>query len=163
MLYAGLILTPAGPKVLEFNCRFGDPECQALMVRLQGDLFEILWAACTGTLDDAMIDFDPRAACCVVMCSDGYPGPYEKGKPITGIEGAEALSGDRGEVIVFHAGTTHNQAGELVTNGGRVLGVTALAEDLQAAHDLANAACEKIHFDGAYYRRDIGNRVLVHS
>ncbi|MCZ6612895.1 MAG: phosphoribosylamine--glycine ligase [Planctomycetota bacterium] len=163
VLYVGLILTPAGPKVLEFNCRFGDPECQVLMVRLQGDLFEILWAACTGTLNDAIIDFDPRAACCVVMCSDGYPGAYEKGKPITGIDTAEALSGDRGEVIVFHAGTTHNQAGELVTNGGRVLGVTALAEDLQAAHDLANAACEKIHFDGAYYRRDIGNRVLVHS
>ncbi|MHC4415360.1 MAG: phosphoribosylamine--glycine ligase [Planctomycetota bacterium] len=166
VLYAGLMLTPAGPKVLEFNCRFGDPECQVLMPRLQGDLFELLWAACTGgpgCLDDAKIGFDARTACCVVMCSEGYPGAYEKGRLVTGIEDAEGLGGGGCEVVVFHAGTTHDEEGRLVTNGGRVLGVTALAEDLPAARDLANAACRTIHFEGAHYRRDIGDRVLVRS
>ncbi|MEE9131148.1 MAG: phosphoribosylamine--glycine ligase [Phycisphaerales bacterium] len=163
VLYTGLMLTPAGPKVLEFNCRFGDPECQPIMVRLKSDLFEILWATCTGTLDDVSIEFDRRTACCVVMCSEGYPGPYEKGKPITGIEDAEALGDENQQVIVFHSGTRYDNDGQLVTNGGRVLGVTALAEDLQAARDLANAACRRITFDGAFYRRDIGDRVLVAS
>jgi phosphoribosylamine--glycine ligase len=163
VLYAGMMLTPAGPKVLEFNCRFGDPECQPLMTRLQGDLVEILWATCTGTLERVEFGFDERVACCVVMCSAGYPGTYEKGKIITGIDDAEALSDDRGLIIVFHAGTTRNKKGELVTNGGRVLSVTALADDLAAARDLANAACEKIHFEGAAYRRDIGGRVLVRA
>ena len=163
VLYAGIMLTPGGPKVLEFNCRFGDPECQPLMARLRGDLIEILWATAAGTLDQVEIDFDPRIACCVVMCAAGYPGEYEKGKPVTGIEDAEALSGELGQVIVFHAGTTIDHNGRLVTNGGRVLGVTALADDLQAARDLANAACEKIHFEGAFWRRDIGDRVLVRS
>jgi phosphoribosylamine--glycine ligase len=161
VLYAGIMLTPAGPKVLEFNCRFGDPEGQPLMARLQGDLIEILWATCTGRLNEVEIDFDPRTACCVVMCSEGYPGPFEKGRPITGIADAEALSDDRGQVIVFHAGTTVNHEGVLVTSGGRVLGVTALAKNLRTARELANAACAKIHFDGAYYRRDIGDRVLA--
>ena len=171
VLYAGLMITPGGPKVLEFNCRFGDPECQALMPRLRGDLIELLWTTCTasgspgrpGSLDEVAVDFDPRTACCVVMCSEGYPGSYEKGRPVTGIEDAEALGGDDREVIVFHAGTTRDGSGRLVTSGGRVLGVTALAEDLQTARDLANAACERIHFDGAFYRRDIGDRVLVRS
>jgi phosphoribosylamine--glycine ligase len=161
VLYAGLMLTAAGPKVLEFNCRFGDPECQPLMARLRGDLVEICWATAAGALDGQTIDFDPRVGCCVVMCSEGYPGPYAKGRPITGIEDAEALSSDAGEVRVFHAGTTRNADGDLVTNGGRVLGVTTLADDLRTARDLANAACEKIHFDGAFYRRDIGDRVLA--
>jgi len=159
VLYAGIMLTPAGPKVLEFNCRFGDPECQPLMARLQGDLIEILWHTCAGTLDHAAIGFDSRTACTVVMCSEGYPGPYEKGKPITGIEDAEAL----GDVKVFHAGTRRDEDGALVTNGGRVLNVTAVADDLLAARDLANAACERIHFEGAFFRRDIGDRVLVRS
>ncbi|MHC4773969.1 MAG: phosphoribosylamine--glycine ligase [Planctomycetota bacterium] len=171
VLYAGLMITPGGPKVLEFNCRFGDPECQALLPRLRGDLFELLWAACTGkgtpgrpgAHDEVAVDFDPRTACCVVMCSEGYPGPYEKGRVITGIADAEALGGDGQEVIVFHAGTRYDDDGQLVTNGGRVLGVTALAEDLQTARDLANAACGKIHFDGAFHRHDIGDRVLVRS
>lgn len=156
VLYAGLMLTPAGPKVLEFNCRFGDPECQPLMARLQGDLVEILWATSTGKLSEVEFDFDPRATVCVVMCSGGYPGSYETGKPITGIEDAEAMQG----VTVFHAGTKIAGTTELVTNGGRVLGVTALGEDLAAARDLANAACAKIHFEGAFYRKDIGDRVL---
>jgi phosphoribosylamine--glycine ligase len=159
VLYAGLMLTAAGPKVLEFNCRFGDPECQPLMSRLQGDLVEICWATASGGLEAVSIDFDPRVACCVVMCAEGYPGPYAKGRVITGIEDAEAL----GNVRVFHAGTTRNEAGDLVTNGGRVLGVNALAADLQSARDLANAACDAIHFDGAFFRRDIGDRVLVQS
>ena len=155
VLYAGIMLTPGGPKVLEFNCRFGDPECQALLPRLRGDLLELLGADAR-RLDKAEISFDPRTACCVVMCSRGYPGHYETGKAITGIEDAEALGGDGREVIVFHAGTTYDEGGKLVTAGGRVLGVTAIAEDLGAARELANAACERIHFEGAYYRRDIG-------
>jgi phosphoribosylamine--glycine ligase len=157
VLYAGVMLTPGGPKVLEFNCRFGDPECQPLMVRLRSDLIELCWATCTGSLDQvAEIDFDSRTACCVVMCSGGYPGPFQRGHVISGIDDAEAT----GDVIVFQAGTKRGEGGAIVTDGGRVLGVTALAEDLQAARDLANAAAEKIHFEGAYYRRDIGGRVL---
>jgi phosphoribosylamine--glycine ligase len=168
VLYAGLMLTPGGPKVLEFNCRFGDPECQVLLPRLQGDLIDLLWAATSapgrpGSLDQIDVTFDPRTACCVVMCSEGYPGSYERGRVITGIEDAEALSGGGRDVIVFHAGTRYDDDGRLVTNGGRVLGVTALAEDLQAARDLANAACRKIRFEGAFFRRDIGDRVLVRS
>jgi phosphoribosylamine--glycine ligase len=161
VLYGGLMLTPGGPKVLEFNCRFGDPECQPLMARLRGDLLAICWATAAGGLADVEIDFDDRVACCVVMCSAGYPGSYEKGRLITGIEDAEAMGEKSGDVIVFHAGTKMNDKGELVTSGGRVLGVTALAGDLQAARDLANAACAKIHFDGAFFRHDIGDRVLV--
>ncbi|MEE9210752.1 MAG: phosphoribosylamine--glycine ligase, partial [Kiloniellales bacterium] len=111
VLYAGLMLTPAGPKVLEFNCRFGDPECQALLMRLEGDLLEILWAASTGALDDITIRFDSRTACCVVMCSEGYPGACEKVRVITGIEAAEALGCDLEEVRVFHAGTTAAEDG----------------------------------------------------
>ncbi len=156
VLYAGLMLTPAGPKVLEFNCRFGDPECQAILPRFEGDLVEILWAACTGTLDQCEIGFEPRTSCCVVMCAEGYPGPYPKGRPISGIEEAEALGGGGRDVIVFHAGTALDEQGRLVTAGGRVLGVTGLAEDLPAARELANAACARIHFEGAHYRRDIG-------
>jgi phosphoribosylamine--glycine ligase len=156
VLYAGIMLTSAGPRVLEFNCRFGDPECQPLMARLRCDLIELLWATCTGGLDQVEIDFDERVACCVVMCSRGYPGSYEKGKPITGIDAAE-----RSDVVVFHAGTTVDSNGALVTSGGRVLGVTALADDLTTARDLANAACDQIKFDGAQFRRDIGDRVLA--
>lgn len=160
VLYAGLMLTAGGPRVLEFNCRFGDPECQPLMARFKGDLLDVLWATTTGRLRDVEIDFDERVACCVVMCSEGYPGSYETGRSITGIEDAEGLSGPDGEIHVFHAGTTLRNGGELVTNGGRVLGVTALGHDLRTARDLANAACAKIHFDGAHYRTDIGDRVL---
>lgn len=163
VLYAGIMLTPGGPKVLEFNCRFGDPECQPLMARLKNDLIEVLWATAAGTLDQIELEFDDRVACCVVMCSAGYPGKYETGKIITGIEDALAMSGSGGDVMVFHAGTARDRSGNVVTAGGRVLGVTALADDLQAARDLANAACEKIHFDGAFWRHDIGDRVLVAS
>ena len=182
VLYAGIMLTPGGPKVLEFNCRFGDPECQPLMARLRSDLLEILWATAAGNLDQAEIEFDPRTAVCVVMCAAGYPGPYEKGKVITGIEDAEAAGSTSGatgiseaavtpagkaaavgDVVVFHAGTTLDHNGNIVTSGGRVLGVTALADDLATARDLANAACEKIHFEGAFWRKDIGDRVLARA
>jgi phosphoribosylamine--glycine ligase len=156
VLYAGLMLTPAGPKVLEFNVRFGDPECQPLMARMQGDLVELLWHTAAGSLEHAAIDFDPRTACTVVMCSEGYPGSYRKGVPIHGIADAEALE----DVIVFHAGTKLDD-GQLVTNGGRVLGVTALADDLRTARDRANEACDLIKFEGAFIRRDIGERVLT--
>jgi phosphoribosylamine--glycine ligase len=158
VLYAGIMLTAGGPKVLEFNCRLGDPECQPLMMRLRSDLIELCWATCTGTLDRIeQIDFDPRTACCVVVCAEGYPGPCQRGRPITGIEAAEAM----GDVVVFHGGTRRDAAGKLVTDGGRVLGVTALCEDLQAARDLANSAAGAIQFEGAFFRRDIGDRVLV--
>ncbi|MHC4990324.1 MAG: phosphoribosylglycinamide synthetase C domain-containing protein, partial [Planctomycetota bacterium] len=133
------------------------------MARMQADLVEVLWATATGGLDRVELSFDDRVACCVVICSEGYPGSYAKGRPIQGVEEAEAMGSDGNEVVVFHAGTTRDDAGALVTTGGRVLGVTALASDLQAARDLANAACEQIHFEGAFYRRDIGDRVLVRS
>ncbi|MFK7960126.1 MAG: phosphoribosylamine--glycine ligase [Phycisphaerales bacterium] len=162
VLYAGLMLTPGGPKVLEFNCRFGDPETQPLMARLQGDLVEICWATAAGTLDDVQIGFDPRTACCVVLCSAGYPGAYEKGRVITGIDAAEAAGG-AGRVTVFHAGTATTPAGDLVTAGGRVLSVTALGQDLATARDLANDAADQIRFDGSFFRRDIGDRVLAPS
>jgi phosphoribosylamine--glycine ligase len=159
VLYAGMMLTPGGPRVLEFNCRFGDPECQPLLVRLKGDLLAAMLAVVEGRLADVDLRWDRRVACCVVMCSGGYPGPYEKGKVITGIDDAEAMD----DVWVFHAGTTTNAAGEVVTAGGRVLNVVALGEDLASARDRANAACDKIHFEGAFFRRDIGDRVLTGS
>ena len=155
VLYAGIMLTQAGPKVLEFNCRFGDPETQPLMVRLQGDLVDILWRTATGQLAGAEIAFDDTVACCVVMCSEGYPEAYEKGKEISGIEKAEETEG----VVVFHAGTTVSNGG-LATSGGRVLGVTAQASDLPRATEVANAACERITFEGAFWRHDIGCRVM---
>ncbi|MFO0783391.1 MAG: phosphoribosylamine--glycine ligase [Phycisphaerales bacterium] len=160
VLYAGMMLTPGGPKVLEFNTRFGDPETQPLMARLQGDLVDILWKTAGGELEQAEVGFDPRAACCVVVCAEGYPGAVVKGQPITGIEEAEACAGPGQQVVVFHAGTTRNAEGQLVTAGGRVLGVTALAQDLAAAQALANQAAACIQFRGAFFRRDIGHRVL---
>ena len=155
VLYAGLMLTPAGPKVLEFNTRFGDPETQALLTRLKGDLLEILIATCTGKLDEVDLTWDARSACCVVMASGGYPGDYKKGLPITGIEEAEKIE----TVTVFHAGTSLKD-GRPVTAGGRVLNVVALGKDLREAQTRANLACSKIHFEGAQYRRDIGFRVM---
>ncbi|MCH2160890.1 MAG: phosphoribosylamine--glycine ligase [Phycisphaerales bacterium] len=162
VLYAGLMLTAGGPKVLEFNCRFGDPECQPLMMRLKGDLLEALWATAAGSLDTISLETDPRTACCVVVCSGGYPGPIESGKTIEGIEEATAQAGPGEEVVVFHAGTTHS-GDTLLTSGGRVLGVTVLADDLGQAQALANRAAGKISFPGAFFRRDIGQRVLATS
>ncbi len=156
VLYAGLMVTPAGPKVLEFNTRFGDPETQPIMARLKGDLVELCWATATGQLSEVELSFDRRAACCVVVCSKGYPGSYPKGLEITGLDEARATEHAPGEeIIIFHAGTTRKN-GKIVTNGGRVLGVTALAETVERASALASEAAAKIHFDGAFYRRDIG-------
>ena len=160
VLYAGMMLTPGGPKVLEFNTRFGDPETQPLMARLRGDLVEILWRTAGGELDAATVDFDPRAACCVVVCSAGYPGTCETGLPVEGIAEAEQAAGPGEDVLVFHAGTALDAGGQLVTAGGRVLGVTALAADLGRARDLATLAASRIRFPGAFFRRDIGYRVL---
>ncbi len=165
VLYAGLMLTTTGPKVLEYNCRFGDPECQPLMARLEGDLLEVLWATAAGRLGDLEtgLAFDPRTACCVVLCSEGYPGSITKGHPISGIEAAEAEAGPDESITVFQAGTTVDDHGRTVTSGGRVLGVTALAADLEAARSLANRAADRIEFAGAFFRRDIGGRVLSPS
>lgn len=150
VLYAGLMLTPAGPKVLEFNCRFGDPEAQVVLPRLQTDLIDVIEAVIDGRLDQITLDWDRRPAVCVVLSSEGYPGSYEKGKSITGLDQAERLE----DVTVFHSGTTMS-SGQLITNGGRVLGVTALGDDVQAATELAYRAVDLITFDGAYCRRDI--------
>ncbi|MBN1362296.1 MAG: phosphoribosylamine--glycine ligase [Sedimentisphaerales bacterium] len=155
ILYAGLMMTSGGPRVLEFNVRFGDPETQPILMRLQSDLLEILLAVCDERLDEVTLKWDPRPAVCVVMASGGYPEAYEKGKVITGIEDAEAL----GEVVVFQAGT-RQQNGDIVTAGGRVLGVTALGRDIAAAKARAYEAVARVHFDGAYCRRDISDKAL---
>jgi len=156
ILYAGLMLTAAGPKVIEFNCRFGDPECQPLMMRLKGDLTAAMLATAEHKLDEVELTFDSRASVCVVMASGGYPGSYEKGHEITGIEQAEAL----GDVKVFHAGTALKD-GKLVTNGGRVLGVTALGDTIAAAQKRAYEAVEKIHWQDRYYRKDIAAKAIT--
>lgn len=150
-LYAGLMLTPAGPRVLEYNVRFGDPETQPTLVRLKSDLFELLWATASGTLDQVELEWDPRPAVTVVLTSGGYPGPYTKGYPIEGIERAERDP----DVVVFHAGT-ERKGGRLLTAGGRVLNVTALGRTVAEARQKAYAAVEKIEFQGMVFRRDIG-------
>jgi len=155
VLYAGLMMTEKGPMVLEYNVRFGDPECQPLLMRLRGDLAEILLACATGRLNEAMVGWSRQSAVCVVMAASGYPGSYPKGMEITGIEAAQADP----EVTVFQAGTRRD--GErLVTSGGRVLGVTALGADLAGAKQRAYAAVAKIHFDNAFCRSDIGDKGL---
>ena len=151
MLFPGLMMTPKGPKVLEFNCRFGDPETQVLMRRLKSDLLDLIEATVDGKLGTAAPEWDTRAAVCIVLASGGYPGPIEKGKVISGIE--EASSDP--DVVVFHAGTATKDV-HVVTNGGRVLGVTALGSTLEEARAKAYAAAEKITFEGKQLRRDIG-------
>ncbi len=158
VLYAGLMITPGGPRVLEFNVRFGDPETQPILMRLNSDLLQVCLAVCDGTLDQVTLQWDQRPAVCVVMASGGYPGQYQKGKKITGIEHAQQIN----DVMVFHAGTKREN-GQLLTNGGRVLGVTALGSDIAAARATAYQAVEKIKFDGAYYRRDIADRAIKRS
>jgi len=151
VLYAGLMLTAAGPKVLEFNCRFGDPETQAQLPRMKTDLLDVLDAAVSGTLDQLDVEWDPRHALCVVMASGGYPDKYPTGLPITGLPD----DADRDDLAVFHAGTKRADD-KIVTSGGRVLGVTALGDTLADARRLAYATVEQIHFEGAHYRRDLG-------
>jgi phosphoribosylamine--glycine ligase len=150
VLYAGLMLTPGGPKVLEFNCRFGDPETQPLMMRLESDLLDALEAMRDGRLDQISLRWSPRAAVGVVLASGGYPGTYNRGKPISGLETANMLP----DVAVFHSGTALS-GGRVVTAGGRVLCATALGETLKAARQRAYEAVEHITFDGAFCRRDI--------
>jgi len=153
VLYAGLMLTEQGPKVVEFNCRFGDPECQALMVRTPGDLVPLLLASARGDAWPALQAWPSTASVCVNLASGGYPGSYPTGLAIRGVEAAEAHTG----VQVFHAGTA-TRHGMLVTAGGRVLGVTAVAGHIDAAISAAYAAVREISFEGMHYRTDIGRR-----
>jgi phosphoribosylamine--glycine ligase len=155
VLYAGIMITAGGPRVLEFNVRFGDPETQPILMRLKSDLLEVCLAVCDGTLEDVTLKWDPRPAVCVVMAAGGYPGDYEKGKKIIGLEAAERLD----DVMVFHAGTkSHN--GDIVTDGGRVLGVTAMGKGIAEAKAAAYRAVDMIEFDGAYCRRDIADKAI---
>lgn len=156
ILYPGLMLTKDGPRVLEFNARFGDPETQVYLTRLESDLVELLEASLDGTLDRAKIRWSRCASVCVVLASAGYPGAYAKGKPIRGLADAAALPNTK----VFHAGTAF-AGDQVVTNGGRVLGVTAWAETLAAARDAAYAGVERIQFEGAHFRQDIAARALA--
>jgi len=156
VLYAGLMITHQGPKVLEYNVRFGDPECQPLLMRLKTDLVDILDAAVDDRLEELDgIEWDPRPAVCVVMASEGYPGSYEKGKPIRGLADADELP----DVKVFHAGTTMS-GDEVVTSGGRVLGVTALGDSIAAAKLQAYTAVKCIRWEGAWCRKDISDKAL---
>jgi phosphoribosylamine--glycine ligase len=155
VLYCGLMMTARGPMVLEFNCRFGDPETQPILMRLESDLLEALEASVEGRVSDGDFRWSQDASVCVVMSSGGYPGVFEIGKKITGIEDAERTDGVR----VFHSGTTHH-SGSYYTAGGRVLGVTACAANLGSAVQRAYEAVSKINFEGAHYRTDIAARAL---
>jgi phosphoribosylamine--glycine ligase len=158
VVYAGLMLTDDGPKVLEFNVRFGDPETQPILFRLKSDLVPVLQCVAERNLKSApALEWDPQPAVCVVIASGGYPGPYEKGKVIAGLGEAATLP----DTMVFHAGTALKD-GEVVTAGGRVLGVTARGATIQDAKARAYAACERIRFDGAHYRTDIADRAMSH-
>lgn len=156
VLYCGLMMTARGPQVLEFNARFGDPETQAILMRLESDLVDALEACVDGTLSDTELRWSQGASACVVASSSGYPGSYKTGFPISGLEAAARIP----SVEVFHAGTALED-GKVVTAGGRVLGVTALAPSLQEALDRAYQALAEIRFEGMYYRRDIGHRALA--
>ena len=153
IIFFGLMLTAEGPKVLEYNARFGDPETQVVLPRMKNDLFEVFEACIDGTLDQVELEFEDNAAVCVVLASGGYPKAYEKGLPISGIDAAEADP----DITVFHAGT-RREGDRFVTAGGRVLGVTAVGKDLEAAIQKAYDGVAKIHFDKMHYRTDIGIR-----
>jgi phosphoribosylamine--glycine ligase len=152
VLFAGLMLTPAGPKVLEFNCRFGDPETQPLMTRLKSDLLELMIATCEGKLDQVNVEWDERAACCVVVAAEGYPDKPRSGVVIEGLDAAMHVPG----VTVYHAGTKRDLDSQIVTAGGRVLGVTGLGDGLAIARQRAYEAVAKIKFPGMQVRKDIG-------
>ncbi len=155
VLYAGIMISDDTPRVLEFNCRFGDPEMQPLVLRLKSDIVPLLLAVTEGRLDEAEIEWDNGAAICVVMASGGYPRKYEKDKPISGLEEVEQME----DVVVFHSGT-RREGGRILTDGGRVLGVTARAPTIAEAQKRAYQAVEKIHFEDAHYRTDIGWRAV---
>jgi phosphoribosylamine--glycine ligase len=158
VLYAGLMFTQGGPQVLEYNVRFGDPECQPLLMRLDGDLVDVLMACVEGRLDPAMVRVRPETALCVVLAAPGYPASYPKGMAISGLAEADAIPG----VKVFQAGTKVED-GKTVTSGGRVLGVTALGASLAEAKTLAYAAVAKLDFEGCQYRRDIGDKGIARA
>lgn len=155
VLYAGLMITTTGPKVLEFNVRFGDPETQPILMRLRSDLVEALVATCDGTLDRINLDWDPRPAVCVVLASGGYPGHYESGKIVTGLDAAAEVE----DAKVFHGGTLRKD-GQVVTAGGRVFGATALGNTVAEAKQRAYLAAEKVKFDGVFYRTDIADKAI---
>jgi phosphoribosylamine--glycine ligase len=157
VLYAGLMLTEAGPKLLEYNTRFGDPECQVLCLRLMSDLLPALIASADGVLDKFHLRWQPRTALTVVMAARGYPGDYRKGTEIRGLDAVAAMKG----VKVFHAGTRRAEDGQLLANGGRVLGVSALGEDIEEARRLAYGAIDAIDWPEGFCRRDIGWRALA--
>lgn len=157
VLYAGLMIHDGRPKVLEFNCRFGDPEAQPILMRLETDLLEIMEATTNGRLHELHLKWNSKAAVCVVMASEGYPGAYETGKKIKGLDKAAKLP----NVQVFHAGTAM-KAGKYVTAGGRVLSITALGDTIAQAIEAAYDACSRIHWDGVHYRKDIGKKALKH-
>lgn len=156
VLFAGIMIGEDGPKVIEFNCRFGDPECQPIMSRLKSDALEMLLASAQGNLDKLKLKWDPRAAMTVVLAAEGYPGRYAKGTPINGVENADAIE----DVMVFHAGTALDKDGQLVSNGGRVLGVTALGDTVEDAQKLAYKAVDLIDWPKGFCRRDIGWRAI---
>lgn len=158
ILYPGVMLTSDGPRVLEFNARFGDPETQVYLTRLENDLVELLDASVAGSLRDIELRWTNHASVCVIMASGGYPGPSARGIPIDGLDSLASMPG----VKVFHAGTALN-GGAFVTNGGRVLGVTATAPTLEEAQETAYAAVDLIQFEGAHYRTDIGAKALGHG
>jgi phosphoribosylamine--glycine ligase len=158
LLYVGLMLTAAGPKVLEFNCRFGDPETQPILMRLESDFCDMLEAVVGGRLANLDVSWDPRPAVCVVMSSEGYPGKYESGKVIEGLDKVAAMQ----DVQVFHAGTRRLEH-LTVSSGGRVLGVTALGDDISDAKRRAYEAVRAIHFENAYYRRDIADKAITRA
>ncbi len=156
VLYAGLMIGPKGVNVLEFNARFGDPETEAVLMRVEGDFAAALEACADGTLSEDLVKVSPEPAATVIVASKGYPGPYEKGKAISGLEDAAAVPG----AVVFHCGTARDSAGGTVTAGGRVLSVSACGADLRQAVDRAYAAVGKISFDGAFHRSDIAHRAF---
>ena len=155
IIFFGLMLTAKGPRVLEYNARFGDPETQVVLPRMKNDLVEVFEACVDGTLDQITLEFEENAAVCVVLASAGYPEHYEKGFPITGLENFK----DRDGYYVFHAGSKADAAGKVVTNGGRVLGVTATGADLKAARENAYEAVTWVEFDNKYMRNDIGKAI----
>ncbi len=155
VIFFGLMLTPDGPRVLEYNCRFGDPEAQVVLPRLENDIVDVFNACIDGTLDQIDLKFRDEACVCVVLASDGYPLAYEKGLPITGFE----AFADKDDYFCFHAGTKFDENGNIVTNGGRVLGISALGSDLKEARAKAYEATEWIHFDNKYMRHDIGKAI----
>ncbi len=156
LLYAGIMLTEKGPHVLEYNCRFGDPETEAVLPRLKSDLLPVMLQIAEGKLKTKSLEWHDKAALAVVIASGGYPGAFEKGRPVSGLESCKGLT----DVEVFHAGTDLNAQGQVVTAGGRVFVVVGLGDNLRDAHDKAYQAVSRIQFEGLHYRRDIGKRAL---